>query len=373
MNVAVHQLLDRFSPPRARGVNYPIGLHFGAERLSLAQMRPSASGIGLRAVASIDLGCKWDLLITQPRRLKQVLKRLWAEHRFNGTDVVACMPQEHLKVFSVDYTATDGQADAEAVAWEVKERLHGNVDGMVVDFVPVRQASSEERPREAVVAAAAREHVTSYLDLLLAAGLNVKALDIGPMALRRVVPWAGKAAGMEMQNALLINVGSACTHLMVVWGRRLMLERAIDFSEQRLVSRIKTLFDLSEHSARRLLVEHGFIASVNGFGITQLHAVLKEVLRSELLRLKAEVSKTLTYAASKLRGNTVEKAFLVGAIARYPGVAEFMNEVLGRPLELLNPFAIFPHSLAEKDVAELWSHSGVAVAIGLALRGMDGL
>src|SRR5260370_14019192 len=54
----------------------------------------------------------------------------------------------------------------------------------------------------------------------------------------------------------------------------------------------------------------------------------KEVLRPQLLALKAEVSKTLVYAASKTRGESVDKIFLVGGVARYPGIAALMSEDL---------------------------------------------
>jgi len=193
------------------------------------------------------------------------------------------------------------------------------------------------------------------------------------MALTRVVPWAGKGAGGEMQNVLLINFGSACSYLTVMWGRRLMLDRAVEFSEQQLLARVKTVMDLPEPMAKQLLLEHGIDTTAGGAdGIGQFSAAAKEVLRPQLLALKAEVSKTLVYAASKTRGESVDKIFLVGGVARYPGIAALMGEDVAKPVEVLNPFAVFPHRLTQTELAELWPHSGVAVATGLALRGVPG-
>jgi type IV pilus assembly protein PilM len=373
MKAALQQALGSLWPKVSLGRSYRIGLQLGGERLNVVQMQETASGIALRAVASESVGCTRDQLLFEPRRLKQVAKRVWAEHPFSGKDVVACMPHDQLKVFSVTYTAAEGQPDAEAIAREIRERVKGNTDAMVVDFMPVRQADSEHPAKEAIVAVAARDHVTAYLDLLFAAGLTVTALDIGPMALRRVVPWAGKGEGGEMRNVLLINFGSGCSYLTVMWGRRLMLDRAVEFSEQRLLSRLKTALDLSEQPAKQLLLEYGLATGPRADGIGEFSAGLKEVLRSEFLGLKAEVNKTLIYAASKTRGETVDKIFLVGSVARYPGIAELMSQELSKPVELLNPFAIFPHRLTQSELAGLWPHSDVAVATGLALRGVPGL
>src|SRR6266704_3622988 len=301
MRDALRQAFGSLLPRLALGRNHRVGLHLGGERLNVAQMRETASGLAFRAAASVDIGCTRDEMLAEPRRLKQVVKRIWAEHPFSGKDVVACMPHDQLKVFSVNYTAAEGQTDAQAIAREIRERLNGNTDGMVVDFVAVRRADSDDPSKEAVVASATREHVIAYLELLSGAGLTVTALDIG-------------------------------------------------------------------QTAQQLLLKHGFAAAPGAEGNGEFSAALKQVLRPQFLALKAEVSKTLIYAASKTRGETVDKIFLVGGVARCPGIAELMSQDLSKPVEVLNPFSIFPHRLTQTELAELWPHSGVAVATGLALR-----
>jgi len=372
MTLSMRRLIDQVSPGLFGSAGLPIGLHVAGERLSAAQMQRTPAGLAVHAVGTLELGCPWYAMSGEPRRLKHALKEFWADRGFRGSDVVASMPHEQVRVFSVDYAVTQGQTDAEAIASELRDRLKGKAHRMVVDFVPVRQPNPDERLKEAVVAAAAHEDVTAFLDLLGGAGLNVRALDISGMALRRIVPWVGKGSVEEMQNALLIDVGAASSHLMVVWGRRLMVDRAIEFSEQRVFSRIAKLLDMPEHAAKRLLAEHGF-AATGGNKASQFHTVLREVLGPELLGLKTEMNKTLDYAASKTRGSSVDRIFLVGGIGGYAGSAQFLGEALAKRVELLDPLAIFPHRLTAQQVAELLPHHGVAVAVGLALRGLPEL
>src|SRR6266540_5357124 len=134
MRNALRQMLGPLLPRLPFGRNHRVGLHLGGERLNVAQMRETASGLAFRAAASVDIGCTRDEMLAQPGRLKQVVKRVWAEHPFSGKDVVACMPHDQLKIFSVDYTSPEGQPDAEAIARKIKERMKGNIDDMVVDF-----------------------------------------------------------------------------------------------------------------------------------------------------------------------------------------------------------------------------------------------
>jgi type IV pilus assembly protein PilM len=238
----------------------------------------------------------------------------------------------------------------------------------VVDFVPVRQANADERRKEALVAAAAHSDVTAFLGMLAGVGLKVRALDISSMALRRIVPWIGKGSGEEMQNALLVNIGAASSHLTVVWGRRLMVDRAIEFCEQRMFSRIAKVLDVSEPLAKRMLTEHGF-AQAGAGEAREFHRVLREVLGPELAALKAEVHRTLDYAASKTHGKGVDRIFLVGGISGYAGSAQLLGEALAKPIELLDPLSLFPHRVPAPEAAQLAPHCGVAIAIGLALRG----
>jgi len=366
MTLTLRRIVDR-AVPLLGGRRHPIGLFVGGNRICAAQIQHAASGVTLSAVASLELGGPWNVLLGEPRRFRHTLRAFWAEHGFSAGDVYAAMPQEQLRVFTLEYTLAPGQADAEVIASEARERLKGKSGSTVLDFVPVRQPNPEDRQKEAVVAAAARDDVVAFLDLLDAAGLGVRALDISAMALRRVVPWAGRDANPEIQNLLLVHVGAEASQLMLIWGRRLMLDRTIEFSEQRLVNRVARLLDMPEPAARRVLADE---SPNDAADQPKLNGVLREILGGELLALKTEVQRTLDYAAAKTRGHGVDRILLVGALARFPGIAQFLNEALGKPVELLDPLRLFPHSLSAERERALKGDCGVAIAIGLALRGV---
>ena len=369
MSAVMTRLMATLSPRLLGAAGYPVGVHLTGDRLSAAQMQRTASGLALSAVASLDLGCPWYSMLGEPRRFKHALQRFWTEHGFRGSEVIAAMPQEQLKVFTVDYTVAPGQADAEAISSEVKDRMKDKARGLVVDFVPVRQATADERSKEAVVAVAAREDVTAFLNFLRHAGLEVSALDITGMALKRVVPWIDRGPTPHLQNALLIHFGAVSTQLTVIWGRRLMLDRSIEFSEQRLISRVVRLLDVPEPAAKRLLAERGLATGKAG---AEMDGVLREIVGAELALLKGEISKTLHYAASKTRGSGIDNVLLVGAVARFPGVAQLLSKDLAVPVEVLDPLSAFPHSLTDEQAAGLSPQCGVAVAVGLALRNVPG-
>jgi type IV pilus assembly protein PilM len=348
---------------------YDIGLHIGLERLNLMQLKPGAARPAVRAAASISHGSSRDDLVANPMRLKELVKRAFAEQPFHGSRVVTCLPSDQVKMLLLNYTVAEGASESDAVIRELRERVHEELDGMVVDYIPVRQ-EHPSRPKEAIVAMAARDKVMAYLDVLSEAGLQVASLDVAPAALARLMSWINVPETSAFPNLLLINFGSRNSYLTVVWGRRLMLDRPIEFAEQRLLARLKNILDIAEPEGKRLLLERGLGASSEGDDGNEISHTLEVVLRPEFAALKAEVNKTLTYTASKTHGRSVDTIYAVGSVARYPGIEHLLREQVPVPFEILDPCSIFKHHLTDKELSWLRPHSGVAAATGLALRGV---
>ena len=353
----------------APGKAYDIGLHIGLERVNLMQLQPGESRPTVRAAASISHGTSRDDLIANPVRLKQLIKRAFAEQPFQGSRVVTCLPSDQVKMLLLNYTVAEGASESDSVIRELRERVHEELDGMVVDYIPVRQ-EHPSRPKEAIVAMASRDKVLAYLDVLSGAGLQVASLDVAPAALARLMSWINVTETSAVPNLLLINFGSRNSYLTVVWGRRLMLDRPIEFAEQRLLARLKNILDMAESEGKRLLLERGLDTRSERDGGNEISHTLKEVLQPEFAALKAEVNNTLVYTASRTHGRSVDCIYVVGSVARYPGIEHLLREQFSLPLKLLDPCAIFEHHLTDKELSSLPLRSGVAAATGLALRGV---
>jgi type IV pilus assembly protein PilM len=269
----------------------------------------------------------------------------------------------------LSYTVVEGASESDSLIRELRERVHEELDGMVVDYIPVRQEYSS-RSKEAIVAMATRDKITAYLDVLSKAGVQVASLDVAPAALARLLSWINATETGAFPNLLLINFGFRNSYLTVVWGRRLMLDRPVEFGEQRLLARLKNILDIAEPEGKQLLLERGLGTGSERDDGDEICHTLKEVLRPEFTALKEEVYKTLVYTASRTHGRSVDGIYVVGSIARYPGVEHLLREQFSVPLTILDPCSIFSCHLTDKELSWLRPRSGVAAATGLALRGV---
>lgn len=362
-------LWRRFGAPRMMpGARVaPIGLDIAAERLHMVQFDAGAGRPVVRAAVSVPYAGGRDALLADPARLGALVRDAMASRPFRGRQVVSCLAPADMRTMVMSYQRAAGQDDAAAIVRELRERLHAELDSLVVDYLPIRADDLQSAERSAIVVTAPRERVLAYLAALAAARLQPVALDIGPAALARLV---GALDAGRHTNTLLLNFGRARSYLSVIWGRRLMLDRDIDFGEDRLAQRLADVLGMGLPEALRLLHTHGLDAQ-GGSSAARAAAIghtVAEVLRPAFGVLAEEINKTLIYTASKTRGESVQRVRLLGSVARYPGVAAFVEELVSLPVEVLEPLRAF-EARPGAFGADMPSRGvGIGVAAGLALR-----
>lgn len=356
------------------GNRFCIGLDLGLDRLNLVQMERLSGVLHIRAITSIAYPCSRDELLSHPKILKPLLAQAYATQPFKGKRVVSCLPIDQIKIITIAYKKSEGQQDAVAIVAELRERFKAELDSMVVDFMTLRPEEADSGKYEALVALASREKVVAYLDYLGNAGLEVEALDIGPAALARLVSSTCALHSTEyakQPNALLINFGADSSYLTIIWGRRLMLDRPVEFSENRVFSRLKQVLNMPEDLILHLLYENDASIDVKNGNTSEVAQMVSEVLKPELALLLQEINKTLIYTASKTRGKSIDRIYLSGRLARYSGVLDYLRGQLHVPVDILDPVEVFAAEKSKLDNHRLGTMAGIALTTGLALRGVS--
>jgi len=346
----------------------PIGVDFAAQRLNMVQTAPSPDGPVLRAALSLPYPLERAQLLDDPRLLKQFVRDALQAAPFTGRRVVSVLAPSEIRILPLTVHVPSGQSEPQAVAKAVREQLGAAATASVVDYYQVRSVEAAGPEKQVLAAVAASTNVLAYLDTLRGAGLEPVALDIGPAAIARLL-----AAMQEDfdQSVLLINFGASKSYLTVIWGRRLMLDREIDFGEMQLVDRLSRALGLSTEVALALLREHGIGtpagAPHQAGAAPDIGRTVREILYQEFAALAEELVRTQVYVASRTRGSAISRVYLNGSVARYRHIQERVEELVHLPVELLDPLKAFQGAALSKPVGS--DTHGIALATGLALRG----
>lgn len=358
------------------GAAAPIGADFAAERLNLVQLAaPCGAGAlpQLRAAVSVAYPLPRDQLLAAPRLLTKFVEAALASAPFAGRRAYCALAPADVRILPMTVTLAPGQHEAQAVARAAREQLGMAVEDAVVDYYQVRSVDGDTAERQVLVAVAHRDQVLAQLAQLGGAGLEPVALDIGPAAIARLL--AAMVREDLNQSVLLINFGLNKSYLTVIWGRRLMLDREIEFGEAQLADKLAASLSLPVAIARDLMREHGIGARTGGAGAApaaparpDVGRTIREILHPELRALAEELLRTQVYVASRTRGSTLSRVYLNGSLARYPHIQARLSELVALPVEVLNPFDAFDTVAAAATPAADIATS-IALAAGLALRG----
>jgi type IV pilus assembly protein PilM len=351
----------------------PIGVDFAAQRLNMLQIEGADGGEDevplVRAAVSLPYPVERAKLLGDPRRLKSFMREALASGAFAGRRVVAALAPSEVRILPLTVVVHAGQNEQQAVAKVVRDQLGATARESVVDYYQVRSIDATSPERQVLAAVASDAHVLGYLESLRSAGLEPAALDIGPAAIARLL------AAMQVDyehSVLLINFGINKSYLTVIWGRRLMLDREVEFGEVQLVDKLVRALGLESAVALALLREHGIGAPVRApqgeIGEQpNIGRTIREILHQEFAALAEELVRTQVYIASRTRGCALSRVYLNGSLARYPHIRQRMEELVHLPVDVLDPFTAFrpaPTFTPCSNVAQ-----GIALAAGLALRG----
>lgn len=374
MASAVLENLARFKPAPSRKRVGPIGLHLAQEAVHAVQLGCSAGGeLGLRAWQSTPHDSVLAELLAAPGALEGLVKHTLNGAGFKGRRAVTAMPANQVRITPLTYQLGGGQTDGAVILKLMAGRVDGDLKEYVIDFVPVRSSGED---RLALVASCRRDHVLAYLEMLRKAGLDVEALEIGPVALRRLV--VAMSERDQAGNVLVINFGTDTTYLTIISQHRLLLDQEVNFGERPLIQRIASHLDLAPELARELALRTGFEreiatqAAANGeaFESEGLNPVL-EIVRPQFARLADEIQRAYLYTASETRGGPVDRVYFFGSIAPWPGTEQLLSDMVKMPAGTMpDPTVIFPPP--GQAAAEPGDTRGpeLAVATGLALKGL---
>jgi Tfp pilus assembly PilM family ATPase len=372
---AVKQWFDRRRPESDATADGPIGVYFTEDHLHLVQLQRSPeAGLVLRSHKSLKYpGSRREILASSTATGK-LIRRALSDGDFVGRNVVSAMPPEHVRVMSLSYPAKSADSAASSIARLMAGRVDGALTDYVVDYLPTRTAS-RDGDRLALVAVSRLEHANSYLDSLESAGLHVDFLEIGSLAIQRLIE--SGTATKQYENVIIVNGGQAASHLTTISGNRLLADQEIQFGVERILQSIADTLDLSIDVAKDLVLTNGLDPSCKGPESSDgsfdpdVVRTLVQIVRPEFMRLAREIDRAFLFADSESQAEGDKKIMIVGEIAQWHGVPALLGSLTNLRVEKIGlehmPFAKDPdvvESIGDREAADM------STAVGLALRGM---
>lgn len=361
--------LRRRAQPHTRAAISAIGLELTEHALHAVQLAHDKLPV-VKAFTSVPYPVEHSELMNSPAALKSFLKTAFKKAGFSGRKVVTALPSADVKVMSVTFQARAGQSDDVAIGKLMQDRIGEDLSQFVIDYIPIR-TESREGDRLAMVFLSERSTVIAYLEQLRKAGLDVIALEVNPVSIRRLIATLISAEEAP-ENVLVINTGDMTTTLTMVSGRRLLFDQSVDFGESSLLEQIAIALDAPQEVAREIVFRHGLHPQREAASVpadiddTGSSNMILTIARPQFSNLVAEIRRAVLFASAETRGGSIGHAYLMGSIAHWPGAAELLGRLAEIPVNLPAPLPL-TDTLRDKHGAQ--PRPELVIPAGLALRG----
>ena len=349
--------------------SYPIGIDIGYDFVRMIQLGRAGEVIRVEAAEQelldpqIDDGMRRESIV---RAIRDMLSR----GRFLGRQAVSCLPGDSLKIKSLRQESTDADQIEEIIYGDVAQRFGLDPDKDEIRYLVAGNVyQGEEIKNEVIFFGMNRIHLTEHMSLLESAGLDPVAIDAMPCALFRSFQRTLRRQEDREVVSVLVNLDRHYTTVIIGKGATVALVKQIPLAENHLNQKIAEVLGIQPSEVAGLI---GKLREPESETIDSLTCrSITEAMSQTIETLAREISLCFKYYAVTFRGQRPSEVVFAGGNLYEAALMESLGQQLNVDIEVAEPLRGFDLSRATFDRRPNSQMGQWAVAVGLALKGLD--
>lgn len=264
------------------------------------------------------------------------------------------------KVIQMAADMSDAERE-DQISVEADQYIPYPLEEVAMDFEVQGPVEGNEQQVDVLLAACRKETVELREDSIQIGGLEPTVVDVEAYCIERAFQLLeAQLEGENVETVAIIDIGATMTTLNVLNHGNIIYTREQMFGGQQLTEDIQRRYGISAEEAMRAKLEGGLPDDYDA----EILAPFKE-------SVVQQVSRSLQFFYSSSQFNDVDYVVLAGGTSSLDGLAQLVQEKIGTPAVIANPFANM--TIGPKVNAQLLSNDapGLLVACGLALRSFD--
>jgi type IV pilus assembly protein PilM len=263
------------------------------------------------------------------------------------------------KTIEMDADLTDDERETQ-ISLEADQYIPYPLEEVAIDFEVQGPSESDARKVQVLLAACRHETVEAREAVLAIAGLTPRIVDVEAYAIERAFLLVKDQIDPDARVVAIVDIGATMTTLSVLVEGKTVYTREQLFGGKQLTDEIRRRYGLSEEEA----------------GLGKKQGGLPDEYEDEVLAPFREaavqqVARSLQFFYASSQHNDIDCLILAGGTSSISGMTELLQQRIGVPTFLANPF--LGMTIAPKVNAAALTNDAPAlmIACGLALRSFD--
>ena len=324
------------------------GARFRVERYAVEVLPPDA--VVEKNIADVD--AVGDAIKNVVRRSGSRAKQ--AAVAVSGSAVIT-------KIITMPASLSDQEMENQ-IQLEADQYIPYPLEEVNIDFEVFGPSEKNPEMVDVLLAASRSENVENRVSALELAGLAPTVVDVEAYAMENAFSLISEQLpdfGVD-QTIAIVDIGATNTALNVLHNNKIIYTREQSFGGKQLTEEIQRRYGLSQEEAGMAKRQGGLPDNY-----------VSEVLEPFKEALAQQVSRSLQFFFSSSAHNSVDHIVLAGGCASIPAIDELVEEKIGTPTIISNPFTNMSVSSSVKPQSLSNDAPSLMIACGLALRSFD--
>ncbi len=346
-----------------------LGLDIGSSSVKLIQLKEVRKR-GQVSYALQSFGIKplppeaiVDGALMNSTAIVQAIQELLGELKIKHKEVAIGVSGHSVIIKKISMPRMTQDELEEAIQWEAEQHIPFEIKDVNLDTQILKpDANDATGQMDVLLVAAKKDMINDYSSVVSEAGLTPVVVDVDAFAAQNCFTANYDIPATE--TVVLINAGAAVVNINIVSGGTTVFTRDVTIGGNQFTEEIQKQLSVSYEEAEALKVGGGR-ADADAVVPQEVEKVMSQIAE----QVAGEIQRSLDFYAGTAAEANYTCVYLSGGTAKVPALFKTIEQRVGVPVKIMNPFArisIDPKKFDEGYITEVAPQA--AVAVGLALR-----
>jgi type IV pilus assembly protein PilM len=340
-----------------------VGLDIGSSSVKAVELTKSKKGLQLNgfAVEPLVPDSVVDGAIMDAPQVASAIKRIFTNGKFKPKAVATGISGHSVIVKRVVVPAATPNEVEASIQMDMEQYIPFDVAEVNMDYQLVGPGTTptEEAGMDVVLVAAKKDKIQNHTNVISLAGRSPSIVDIDAFALQNA--FEANYTVDPYATIALLNIGASLMNINITKGGMPLFVRDVSVGGNQYTDILQKELQLNFQEAEDLKLGR------TGGGEAEMVQPLLESITDMLIM---EVQKTFDFFRETYPAERITQILLSGGTSNMSGLAERLEETFKYPTQVLNPFKSITVAPKIEGAKVRSLGPALAVAVGLALRGV---